>query len=410
MEIKDGNAAVGSTLVRPPPTSMPVAGPGDTEDIPSKEAEQAQAALHKLQARAAWFSALVYHHHGGLTDVLKEAGVERFACLEDKSGSTAAFAFVFEGNAWLVFRGSNDWNDWASNVSYLPTWHFGFRRCFAEVVGDIEAWIDGVAGQGHRFCVTGHSLGGALATLAANHLARTKRPVEMLCTFGGPRVFAPWRAEAFDKASANLPDHSGRTLGEVTYRFVDKYELVSHVPLWIAGFKHVGREQPSSAKAGEGGRGRLDDATEAYEEAMQASLIGLHLISLYVAGAGIFRAIAAPKAHRRELYARNIDPEGEYEIAHDAPESHLSKGRLRWSTPLVLLYLGLPRLALAGLLVLLVGWLLFRLFASAPLETLLLGLALAGIVFVGRYLELRKQRGEARPRPPGKYDHILRPK
>jgi hypothetical protein len=323
MEIKDGTAPVEGGLVRGPAATYT---PGAIVAELARQAESEQIrALHKLHARAAWFSALVYHHHGDLGAVLEQARVEQFRPFADPTGSTAAFGFVLEGDAWLVFRGSNDVNDWARNVSYLPTWHFGFRRCFADIAADMQDWIGSVADQGHRFCVAGHSLGGALATLAAEHLAQAGRPVAMLCTFGGPRVFSSGRAGKFDRTSANLPDRPAASLGEVTFRYVDKYELVSHVPPFFSGFQHVGQERackppllPDATPAGPNeDEGRLSDASEAFEEAMKSPGAGLYLLTLAAAVVGAFRVAVAKKAHQRTRYARNIDPEGAYRIAFD---------------------------------------------------------------------------------------------
>jgi hypothetical protein len=75
---------------------------------------------------------------------------------------------------------------------------------------------------------------------------------------------------------------------------------------------------------------------------------------------------------------------------------------------LVLLVFGLPRVVLFLLAVALFGWLAFKIFASAVLGTLAVILALAGVAFVGRYFELRKQRALRLPSKPTKFEQILR--
>eukprot|EP00884_Botryococcus_braunii_P022617 jgi/Botrbrau1/9039/Bobra.0376s0016.1 len=76
--------------------------------------------------------------------------------------------------------------------------------------------------------VTGHSLGGALATIGAAMLVK-KFPSADVCaiTFAAPRA---GNAE-FDAAFA--------TLVSTSLRFVYNYDAVPTVPMWYLGFKHV---------------------------------------------------------------------------------------------------------------------------------------------------------------------------
>src|SRR5262249_14299388 len=68
---------------------------------------------------------------------------------------------------------------------------------------------------------TGHSLGAALATLAA-----TRRAPQAVYTFGSPRV----GKEAFVRSLMSIP----------IYRVVDDEDVVTRVPPEILGFRHVG--------------------------------------------------------------------------------------------------------------------------------------------------------------------------
>ncbi len=411
MLIKSTKAPAEGVKTRLP---TPASAASDAQRAPREQADEALDSLQALQRRAAWFSALAYHHHGCLTDLVAISKMEQFTCIADKSGSTVAFAFIFEGRAWLIFGGTNDWNDVARDVSCLPAWHFGFRSCFREIAKDLQAWIARASEQGYGFCVAGHSLGGALATLAAERLARAGRPVELLCTFGGPRVFAPWQAAAFDRLSANLPGHPDRRLEDVAFRFVDRYEIVSHVPPAIIGFRHVGREEGCGAMApidlsaeAAAFQGLLKDLADSYREMMKVPLIGPYLLAPPIIGFAIFRAAKVPSAHKMELYAHNLDPRGLCRIAHDGPFAPESRGRFRLRSTIPLLVAATLALGLAALTLFLL-WQLALLFWNAPWATIMAAIPLALMTFAIHFSQKRKERRDALRWPAGKYSHIWR--
>jgi hypothetical protein len=408
MLIKTSKAQVPGTLAGPRTPEVAVDDPIETRRM---EAEKAEAALHALQARAGWFSALSYHHYADLPAVLDDAKVTDFECFADPSGSTAVFAFLFEGRAWLVFRGTNDFNDLARDVSALPMWHLGFRLCFREIVEDLRRWTDGITAKGHHFCVAGHSLGGALALLAAEDMAKAGRPIEMVCTFGCPRVFAPWQAGAYDNLSANLPGHPDRRLEQVTYRFVDSYEFISHVPPALMGFKHVGRGVECGAIPSlptPEVQGRREDLAAAYRKAMEVPVIGPWLLVPPILAKGAYRAIRTPAAHKSALYARHVDPMEIWKIALDAPCSTLSKGRFQLRSTIALLCLAALVLAIVGAALFLL-WKLAVLIWGVPWGSLGAPIILALATFLYQYSEKRRERRESRILLTGPYSRFLRP-
>ena len=84
---------------------------------------------------------------------------------------------------------------------------------------------------GYDILITGHSLGGAVATLNAYELACTHLKTDILMvTFGSPRTV---NAE-FANVLARLPNLSA-------YRVANGYDVVPRVPPGYLGFAHVGR-------------------------------------------------------------------------------------------------------------------------------------------------------------------------
>jgi hypothetical protein len=98
---------------------------------------------------------------------------------------------------FLIFRGSTTANrnaDWVSNgrigVQFsnngLPV-HIGFNGIFNSMLNDIKTFLTDINNDFRVVHCIGHSLGGAVATLAADWISSaTKKPV-YLYTFGAPR-------------------------------------------------------------------------------------------------------------------------------------------------------------------------------------------------------------------------------
>jgi hypothetical protein len=144
-----------------------------------------------------------------------------------------------------AFRGSESptsldgFKDWlltnARNFLILPSGRAGtdfagagvgarFHRGFLDALDEIwEPFFGAVDAEFSKkerpVFVTGHSLGGALALLAAWRLQRQMIPVAQVYTFGGPMVGNAAAAEAFAKEFPNK-----------IFRFVDELDLVPLLP------------------------------------------------------------------------------------------------------------------------------------------------------------------------------------
>jgi hypothetical protein len=107
----------------------------------------------------------------------------------DRGGTQVAIVEPVDGSPFtaLVFRGTDQLRDWLANVQALPRrWprgghvHRGFLRSLLRVWRPLRMHL---AGRAAPLFVTGHSLGGALATLAGSALR-----ARAVYTFGSPRV------------------------------------------------------------------------------------------------------------------------------------------------------------------------------------------------------------------------------
>jgi len=117
---------------------------------------------------------------------------------------TVPFGFVAEknGNAYVIFRGTRTASEWTDNAEinqtesrYIPDWGeskttAGFNDIYSELSEKIISDLNKISPQKKIF-VSGHSLGGALATLCiADILAKTNfQSTDLeLYTFASPRT------------------------------------------------------------------------------------------------------------------------------------------------------------------------------------------------------------------------------
>lgn len=161
-------------------------------------------------------------------------GLARFHWFTKKS--TQAFTATNADHLYVAFRGTEATNpiDWIKNAEFKPLVgelggkvHSGFNSGVEEVWGELLAVI---AAAGKPVILTGHSLGGALATLAAARVHEAGHPVAGVYTYGQPRVGHGDFRSAFESR-----------LGDVTYRHINHIDLVTRVPLLLQRYRHIGQ-------------------------------------------------------------------------------------------------------------------------------------------------------------------------
>jgi pimeloyl-ACP methyl ester carboxylesterase len=154
-------------------------------------------------------------------------------------------------NVTLTYKGTSTRRDLASDFNALPTFthallphlagylHRGFLEAFASTWPQVEAFLEafaakqGLTAAKLSYTLTGHSLGGAQATLASLRLAElVDSPSTQLrqVTFGSPRVMSVAGATAFNEL-----------MGARTLRVAENgVDIVTMVAPGFLGFKHVG--------------------------------------------------------------------------------------------------------------------------------------------------------------------------
>lgn len=157
------------------------------------------------------------------------------------TSETESFVAVDSEKIIVSFRGSNSFIDWLSNIDidlvggpFKGSVHEGFSRALSVVWTKMQKKIyeikENARPKALSLWFTGHSLGGALATLAVAKLREKDHPVNGLYTFGSPRVGDREFAQNFNA------DFAIRT-----YRFVNKTDIVTRVPRRIMFYSHVGK-------------------------------------------------------------------------------------------------------------------------------------------------------------------------
>ncbi|AFY37901.1 lipase class 3 [[Leptolyngbya] sp. PCC 7376] len=150
----------------------------------------------------------------------------------------------------VAFRGSErKIADWATNAKAIQRhWtddqddgkvHRGFYRALDSLWDELEKEIRNLRTDSQTLWITGHSLGGALATLAAArlHIDSPKIAVNGLYTFGQPRIGNNRFAKVFNSKLKNI-----------SFRCVNNNDVVTRVPPQIFNYSHIGKLMYFDAK------------------------------------------------------------------------------------------------------------------------------------------------------------------
>ncbi len=242
-----------------------------------------------LNLRNAWWFAdaalLAYSSEAAIGDAFRDAGIAGEVHHFRGSRTTQGYLISKPDAIVLAFRGTQVDSFWPSVLDFavdanlIPIAdahghfvHGGFQSALAEVWAEVEDRLRSEQARQQRpLWITGHSLGAALATLAASRCGGDAAfKLAGAYTYGSPRV-----AEERFGAAIRVP----------IYRFRNDSDLVPHLPIGLV-FRHVGKLQFLDAG------GHLHRDLPASQELLVD--LGAHLIS--VREAATLKAMMQPGA------------------------------------------------------------------------------------------------------------------
>lgn len=153
----------------------------------------------------------------------------------DKNSSQAAL-IEHQDYLCMVFRGTNELSDWLDNINaFRESVLFGeFHRGFWKSVEDVWSVIYGEYARLREekkrpLFLTGHSLGGAMATVAASRFLHQDLPFISVYTYGEPRALSRDTSRIYNSEA-----------GKRHHRFQNNEDIVTRVPSRVLGYSHVG--------------------------------------------------------------------------------------------------------------------------------------------------------------------------
>lgn len=199
------------------------------------------------QGNAYWMARLascIYQSQAG-SDRPDEAGIlndlraedSQFVSVHGVSQNSAQAAMVeHETYLALVFRGTDEGADWIDNLNAFPdqalfgAFHRGFLHSVLDIWDPLFEQYSVLNRQKPRgLFVTGHSLGGAMATVASSILIQQDEGFTSTYTFGQPRTVTR------DTARVYNVEAKGKT-----FRFQNNNDIVTRAPARVMGYSHVG--------------------------------------------------------------------------------------------------------------------------------------------------------------------------
>ena len=175
--------------------------------------------------RCAVAASLAYLDGGDLQSQAAQARLVLVAAIQ--RGSHNALVLDDDGVRLLAFRGTDERNDWRTNLDVWfrsTPWgrvHRGFQDAVTTFWPEVDAHVrDGING-GRRIWLTGHSLGGALALLAGARFAAYNVIADRICTFGQPAVggsaFCRRCENAFGARYIRCVNHTDAVADDLTF-------------------------------------------------------------------------------------------------------------------------------------------------------------------------------------------------
>ena len=142
----------------------------------------------------------------------------------------------------VAFRGTVFFHDWLDDFDFIPapykpipgrgTVHMGFQLVYYAIRANLRRLVQVQAANCKEMLITGHSLGGALCSLATpdllNDVAIKLAPI--VYTWAEPRVGHDDYVSFFN------------THVNICYRIVNQWDVVPHLPPDLADYEHEGNQ------------------------------------------------------------------------------------------------------------------------------------------------------------------------
>jgi triacylglycerol lipase len=244
---------------------------GRDDVIPSRLFAFDPAATRHHAGNAMWLAdlaQLVYLRQGFVERQLRRWGFDSVSWIEqrDKDVDTQAVVAACDSHGVVAFRGTRGGTDILTDLKFRkkdfhpgptgsPTGrvHRGFLRALDGVWGAVDEAVGRLsdARPGRPLFVCGHSLGAALATLAARRLVGHGRDVAGVYVYGSPRV-----------GNDDFRDDYDRVLRARTFLHVNGDDVVTRVPPRWLGFQHVAGESRRFEASGHAFTVRPHDADD----------------------------------------------------------------------------------------------------------------------------------------------------
>ena len=206
-------------------------------------------------------ASLAYKSGEELKDIWENSSIEIFRSVEVaprfySSDGSQAHSWIQNGVFHLAFRGTEELNDLFAdlNIQRINLFddpsilvHAGFLDYFKEIKSDIEAELKAQTKHFHTLQVTGHSLGGAIATIASAYFGKmintpegvdglNFKPIDktkkrIVChTIGSPRVgntnFVNWFQTHVDESMRIANDDDPITLFPISCLYTHVSEAI----------------------------------------------------------------------------------------------------------------------------------------------------------------------------------------
>lgn len=175
-----------------------------------------------------------------IDEQLSQWNYELIEQIGDVATDTSAFLASKDSHLVLSFRGTSGWKNFLTDVQLRKVsadWakgsvHGGFKSALDTVWPQITNELGDPGQQQKDLWVTGHSLGAALAQLAALRLQKEGYRVQAAYTFGTPRVGDEEFVADYD-----------RVLGDRTFPHINYRDVVTRVPPASFGFRATNSRQ-----------------------------------------------------------------------------------------------------------------------------------------------------------------------